>query len=312
MNVWDPERATCDGAEETDSEGEQPVNAVTRTQLILGNSKGPGTLSYRRLIFGTDGRVRPFYSEKNKNGYGIFSYTEVFRPSETDEYITPTRRVGYWWSSAYDEAGANFSTSSKGHRVDKKSSPATVDSLSSPFPTAAVKVPSSRTRPPEAHHLLDCIQRLSGKATAAPPPSGKWSKIYQASKKQTLFSRVASACSVVKSCLSVLPAEGSTLEDIYRAVCSAHFIAPDLETTRSTLGLGELKEIMYRLEQMGDVEVTYDNNGCLSFKFLLQFLEEKTSTNRYPEILCSGEGVMQGKSYPLVMRKRKMRADVYT
>ena len=44
--------------------GEQQTNSAARSQLILANSKGPSALSYRRIIFGTDGRVRPQYSEK--------------------------------------------------------------------------------------------------------------------------------------------------------------------------------------------------------------------------------------------------------
>ena len=46
--------------------GEQQTNNAARSQLILANSKGPTALSYRRIIFGTDGRVRPQYSEKVK------------------------------------------------------------------------------------------------------------------------------------------------------------------------------------------------------------------------------------------------------
>ena len=76
MNKWDPDRAYCGGPEETDSEGEQPSSAGP-SQLVLANSKGASALSYRRIIFGTDGRIRPQYSEKNRNGYGLFSFSEA-------------------------------------------------------------------------------------------------------------------------------------------------------------------------------------------------------------------------------------------
>jgi hypothetical protein len=99
MNRWDPDRAYCGGPEETDSEGEQQQAAATHSQLILANSKGPMALSYRRIIFGTDGRIRPQYSEKNRNGYGLFSFSEAQRQpgeGEADEYLEPARRVSYW------------------------------------------------------------------------------------------------------------------------------------------------------------------------------------------------------------------------
>ena len=109
MNQWDPDRASCDVPDDSDDEADamkQNINA----QLIAGNSKGPSALSYRRIIFGTDGKVRPVYSEKNKNGYGIFSYVESRRHAEKhsngDENAEPTTRLSYWWSSVYDETGA--------------------------------------------------------------------------------------------------------------------------------------------------------------------------------------------------------------
>jgi hypothetical protein len=100
MNKWDPDRASCDQAEETDSDSEQKAHSG-RSQLILANSKGPGQLSYRRIIFGLDGRIRAGYSEKNKNGFGIFSYTESMKRAQDDEYIEPVRKLSYWWSNAY-------------------------------------------------------------------------------------------------------------------------------------------------------------------------------------------------------------------
>ena len=56
--------------DDSDEEPEEKTNISS--QLITGNTKGPSALSYRRIIFGTDGKVRPVYNEKNKNGYGIF------------------------------------------------------------------------------------------------------------------------------------------------------------------------------------------------------------------------------------------------
>jgi hypothetical protein len=75
MNQWDIDRANCDVPDDSDEEQEKNTNISS--QLISGNTKGPSALSYRRIIFGTDGKVRPVYSEKNRNGYGIFSYVFI-------------------------------------------------------------------------------------------------------------------------------------------------------------------------------------------------------------------------------------------
>lgn len=116
MNTWDYDRATCDAPEEDASDTEGAGTSGISTQLIVGNSKGANALSYRRLIFSQDGRLRPIYSEKNKYGHGIFSHSEVHAANEIDEYIAPTRSVGYWWSSLYDDSlGACYSTGSKRH-----------------------------------------------------------------------------------------------------------------------------------------------------------------------------------------------------
>lgn len=108
MNQWDLDRANCDVPDDSDEEVEEK-NTVS-SQLITANTKGPSALSYRRIIFGTDGKVRPVYNEKNKNGYGIFSYSESRRHAEKhgnpEENVEPTSRLSYWWTSVYDETGA--------------------------------------------------------------------------------------------------------------------------------------------------------------------------------------------------------------
>eukprot|EP01041_Mallomonas_annulata_P003254 gene3254-6439_t len=128
MNRWDADRMTCEDAEESDSENEEPdMRGGGGGSLVFANSKGPGRLSYRRIIFGTDGKVRPSYSEKNKSGFGVFSFTDTHRPASHatqaadnvnmggggDEYMEPIRRIGYWWSSCYDESGALYVSSSR-------------------------------------------------------------------------------------------------------------------------------------------------------------------------------------------------------
>ena len=96
LNTWDPDRASCD-IPESEDEGGEVTQTNVRTSLIATNSKGPGTLSYRRIIFGTDGKVRPAYSESGTRGYGIFSHVEP-SPVGEDEKVEPLRTMSYWWS----------------------------------------------------------------------------------------------------------------------------------------------------------------------------------------------------------------------
>ncbi len=95
MNTWNPDRASCDVPD--DSEEEAAAKPNVRTSLILGNNKGPGTLSYRRIIFGTDGKVRPPYADTNTRGYGLFSHVEPARGIDELKHV-PLRTLSYWWS----------------------------------------------------------------------------------------------------------------------------------------------------------------------------------------------------------------------
>ena len=106
MNTWNIDRASCDVPD--DSEEEAASRPNVRTALILGNNKGPGTLSYRRIIFGTDGKVRPAYSEHNQNGYGLFSHVEPVHGNDEEKVHIPLRTTSYWWSEmANDMNGPN-------------------------------------------------------------------------------------------------------------------------------------------------------------------------------------------------------------
>lgn len=91
MNTWDLQKANCDAIADDEEEEQQKVDltypsasgngnkkpASSSQNLITANSKGTGQLSYRRIIFGADGKIRSCFSDKNKNGFGLFSFPEV-------------------------------------------------------------------------------------------------------------------------------------------------------------------------------------------------------------------------------------------
>jgi hypothetical protein len=314
MNVWDPERAACDLAEDSDDESDQPANQAARTQLILGNSKGPGTLSYRRLIFGADGRIRPFYSEKNKNGYGLFSFTEVFRPTESDEYIMPTRRIGYWSSSSF-----NGSVKPSVHVVPKKKKreEETEEGRDIEYQTSC-----STLRPDHTTFLMDSIHRLAtandNSNSSFPPPLSHMQKAHPLQMKCPLFRRLQLACSVVQNYLLLFAGnpQPQPVEDIFHGLSTLlYFHDPNLERCRASMGKGELLDTLHRLDDAGTIEATYDNDGDLSFRLLLQRSTEQNLPmlpNPFPALLASHEpSPLGGKSVPLKMRKRKIGLQTY-
>ena len=167
MNRWDPDRATCDSLEDSDSEGEKGGSGA-RNQLILANSKGPSTLSYRRIIFGTDGRIRPAYSERSKNSYGIFSYTESISANNRaqqfegeEEMSEPLRRVHYWNSCFFDHNApiASAPPPTKSEKAVQDTLPIEYSPDIFNIALAPEPLPSSPS-PPEPTYLLDAAQRL--------------------------------------------------------------------------------------------------------------------------------------------------------
>lgn len=222
MNEWDLDRANCECPEDSDSEGEQNQNADTRSQLILANSKGPGTLSYRRIIFGTDGRVRPSYSEKNKNGFGIFSFTDTHRNSESDandEIVEPTRRIAYWWSSAYDEAGVHYLTAPRHH----PSSAAAYAASSS-----AIRALSSRDAPDAAAAPLQPPSSSSSSSSSTTGPAGAAAVDVAAANVTSTSAAPLVSSNVVESTTFMRPKQGHQLVDAVRKLAGFSAGATDV------------------------------------------------------------------------------------
>lgn len=142
--------------------------------------------------------MRLAFSEKSKNGYGIFSYTETSRRSgEGDDsaYVEPVRRLAYWWSGRYDEGGGSaFVSTSRRHpsstakdkdrdsaSAKKKEGQAdtTTGSLASIGSGIVATLGTDVTKGPHADrgptmpssYLLDAARRLGagGDRNAAPP-----------------------------------------------------------------------------------------------------------------------------------------------
>jgi hypothetical protein len=273
MNTWDPDSATCDAPEPSDSENEQPGGAASRQQLILGNSKSANALSYRRIIFGTDGRIRVCFSDKNKTGYGIFSYAEAHKPSnDADDYTAPTRRVAYWWSGAYDESAgvaAAQAAQSAGGRGGKKAAATTALAVEL---SPADKTPGAdeASDAPAPTYLLDMARRMYGMPSK--PPAFSWPKkvckSWTVLQGLSLFRRQSLECTVVMSCFMAAGTSQVLLSKLLSLAASCRFTDEEVEACRAYMNLDVLKAAVKRLEDKGLVEVSYASAGQLSVEVL--------------------------------------------
>lgn len=76
MNTWNPSLSSCSAPEESASEDEGGGgvgNQSTRGPLLAAQGRNNASLSYRRILYGNDGKLKTFYSDKNKQNVGLFS-----------------------------------------------------------------------------------------------------------------------------------------------------------------------------------------------------------------------------------------------
>ncbi|KAJ1423179.1 hypothetical protein B484DRAFT_451997 [Ochromonadaceae sp. CCMP2298] len=275
MNTWDGDQASCDAPEASDSENDAPNMAHSRQQFDLTNSKSANTLSYRRIIFGTDGRIRVCFSEKNKNGYGIFSHSEAQKPTAEDEYRAPCRRVSYWWSGAYDDSSVGAVPVAQGKSGKSKQSntamallavaeAARLEAEKVPLPALPNSSASMPTQP--VTYLLDAVRRMA----LMDPPAGafQWPKKVSKSAKllahMTLFKRQNLECTVVLSCFQAQAVKHLEMSKLQSLIASCRFPDEEVEACRAEMTTDALKATVKRLEDRALADVSYSNTGQLT------------------------------------------------
>ncbi len=277
MNSWDMDVANCDAPEVSDDEDDYKQTADTRSQLILSNSKGPGALSYRRIIFGTDGKIRSCFSDKNRNGYGIFSFSETQKQhsGDLDDYFEPIRRVSYWWSGAYDESGTAYLSSKKFGSVLVCG-----DNIST-----FRNIPPSTTLLDMAQHMMPCpVQSCH---VAWPKKQLKsWTRL----NKMTIIQREKADCIAVRSCFLATTNKLLTLPSLQSILNSSRFLMEDIEASREFMDFDILKRTLRRLEERDLISVTLNSDGVLCFEMILRL---------YSHVACSEDG----QHRPLKLRK---------
>lgn len=314
MNTWDLERAYCDAPEETDNENGGDPSVATRSQLILANSKGPGTLSYRRIIFGTDGKIRPIYSEKSKSGHGLFSFAERFAPInrssdviDNDSPEDPTKRVSYWHSSVYDDAGINYSSSNKGRNsgstntnsntsskaqqqldeIKKKYVQGPVDSILSHLSKSIIPTKSDSSK----YHIntndntsnnVDTLDPMNHQSLASPvipylsepalfPLSNTWpkksTKVCDIVDNATFFEKRELCLSLIRSCFLTNEDLSLSITTLYELIKSSHFMNELLNYYRNFVTFESLKMTLRFMEDIGEVYVTTDSQGISTIHY---------------------------------------------
>ena len=296
MNSWDAEHASCDWPEESDSEGEQQPKGDSRNQLIASNAKGPGSLSYRRIIFSSDGRVRASYSEKSKNSYGLFSYTDSQRQASVDEVAEPIRRIGYWWSSSYDESGSQFVSSCRrytgafGPKKEAKSD------RSEAYYTSEKPIDVRKNHVNYFPEYLNHAARKLAGWVAMPPnhPSknfhdGVWMDMM-------VLNREHVECHLVKTILAAASSSSMSMYALLQLIEGARFLNDQEEACRRKIDLGSLKAVIKRLEESNEVEVMYHAKGELTVQIINLDLFRKNSD--------------ESKSVPLKLRIKNREREI--
>jgi hypothetical protein len=305
MNIWNVDRASCDGPEESDSETEQESAHTGRSQLLLANSKGPKDLSYRRIIFGTDGRIRPCYNEKNKNGFGLFSFTELHRPNDMGDYIEPTRRVSYWWSSAFDEKGSDFISAKMRHpgSTDNKKEKQEIDKLDIVINNKNIDDFNDGYT---STILLDAAKRfdnyhinnINEPNLAWPKHKSKFLKMTLLENKISTFDRLNYECSIVRSCLLNSLSDSLLLSQLIKVISTSTFINPIEEFCRVNMNLSCIKSAIRRLELEGEAQITRNSNDDIIITILGPIIKPDD-----PLHMMSDGAVWGYSGIPLKMRK---------
>lgn len=335
MNKWDTDRASCDGPEESDSETEQGKGSSSaagssRNQLILANSKGPGTLSYRRIIFGTDGKIRPVFSEKNKNSYGLFSHTEVNRESsrssggnasKDEDYVEPIRRISYWWSDCYRHqyydsvAGCTTAAPANGDLSDREETAAVGGGSMS----SGLKAPTFMLDVFKRHRLK---QTVSGAVNVPISHDDDDNNLTSSSKcsdvlQLTMYERMNLECVTLRSVLVSFKAfcavsgpfaafsgsKGVTLTQLLAATKEAQFADAKVEACRREIvTLRHVIDIVHRLQEQGEVDVTITNAGEVSLVANEKLSYVKESLPPIPSWMLRG-------GLPLKLRKTRLEVN---
>lgn len=270
MNYWQTEVASCDAPETSDTEDNKNSSTNPRSSLIQSNSKGVNALSYRRMIFGPDGKIRTWYNEKNKNGYGLFSYTGNSKSNDNGDTSEPVRKISYWWSSNFNDiTAAQLSSFSINNPME-----VVISEDGNTDQPDADKSKQRRTihNPMEPTFLLDAYRRMHN---VSPPIQEfswpekipkSWNKLHS----MPLLNRELFERRVIVSCFQAREdtVKIMMLTDLYEAISRSTFFDENMEVCRRHMTANNLKAVLHRMELNGEVEVRYNASGFILVELL--------------------------------------------
>jgi hypothetical protein len=300
MNTWNIDLATCDAPEESDNEtGGDPAPASQ--MLAPPNQKA---LSYRKILFGNDGRLRLCFTDKNKNGTGIFTHLlpqPIVYAGPHDEDLEPRRKVYYWWSSVYDENGPNNNISGsiklktnlveEGNRFE---STYMLDSLRRMY-----DIPC---RPPSS-----IVHQINRQYSHGHPK--KLSKSFHLLSQLTVLQRLKAECTVIRSCFLAGSTSSMLLTRLHDMLKTCRFLNPHIDACREFMSMEILKGTLRRMEENYELEVYHTKDAQLVVCLLmstenLRKLVTAKSCKHSKEVNKPKFGDKWAKEgYPLKLRK---------
>lgn len=255
MNSWNPQSASCAFPEDSDSENEP----ARKEFLKVGQKKS----SYRNIIFGADGKVKAWFSEKNKHGYGIFSHNNIPKRSiDPEDSSDLYRKVSYWWSSAFDETSkANVK---RRQPIDPISSVPVIVKEENHLPEE--EPPKDPFHISQPNYLLDCARRIGGmtsKTDVPLPPNYSYPKKIPKSwtllQSVSLLTRCSAENTTIRSCFLAANTNCLTLDRLYHFIQKCKFHDPVIDACREYFSREAVRVALHRLEQRDEVEVYYNS-----------------------------------------------------
>lgn len=330
LNFWSPDRAFCDVPEDVDSDEERKrKEARNNRNLLLGSNKGSAQLSYRRIIYGNDGKVRAQFAEKTKLGNGIFTYPvsarrNVSEDEEESHYFykeeyEPVRRVSYWWSTSFDDRlhqlhphslkindttateSATTSASRKETSKEAKDAAESLDFSLSSASAIAASAATETTPPLVSSYLIDTARRLHQMATGAVP--AVWTAPHQNDARAldaidhvnslTLYQRMTVETVVVRTLLMATTMVHILFTELMTMLHNAQFLDPVHDACRYLLidQKPAVVDILHRMEEKGEIEVAYTRDNKLVITLLpsMETLKQELASRR----VCFQEQLQQ-------------------
>jgi hypothetical protein len=311
MNTWNLDSASCEVPEDSDSEAENADNNRNSSgsggsTLILSNPKGPTALSYRRIIFGNDGKIKSCFSDKNKNGYGLFSsikqQKQTANQQSNDEFVEPLKKISYWWSSSY------IGEVNQQHELMKNEQKPEVGLL--------------EENNASSFFLLNTIRRIHHLDVIAPIPQPKSSfplkvsKSWELLQSLPLLTRLKGECTVIRSCFVSHNSSSMSLSTLMSYLKKCSFLHVIVEACREFMSFSSLKDTLHRLEENDEVDIAFStatNEMIITILQPLTTLKSMISSKsmvfnrKINKPMYSSKWLKQG--IPLKMRKFFLRKE---